>query len=327
MEYIPPGFTPNHRRGDSIFAHLIGASKDGDFPYTKTALERRPQDQVPDDLHSNANFWFYLTHMMRGMLKSDYAAQQVVRLYRQQPNLFLPDEVVKLSVYKVQKQLESVFGKGNVPKHQRYAEAWFRNSKLLLAWDSDIRNVYEGVTTEAEVRARIVNKRRYHLPPREQGFFCFKAKMCSLLTYFLMDARLIPRIRMSPPIDFHHMRAMIGTGIIPLPHGRYAPRAIERLADQVGRRYLDRNYEMDPVHFADLLFVLSREGCARAVSVEDPDWSDPKLQTQYRRSCGRCPVEHKCNDTALQESYYAKGESKQRVIHVVPRPRPPSRLR
>jgi hypothetical protein len=283
MEYIPRGFSPNHRRGNSIFAHLIGASKDGDFPYTKSALERRPQDQVPPSLRRNANFWFYLCHLMRGMLKSDYAAQKVVVLYYKRPNLFIPEEVVRLSVYKIQKELEGVFGKGNVPKHQRYAEAWFRNSKLLLAWGGDIRTVYEGVTTEREVRDRVVNKRKYKLPPKEQGFFCFKEKMCSLLTYFLMDAGLIGSISMSPPIDFHHMRAMIGTGIIPLRHGRYSPRAVERLADQVGRRYLDHFPEMDPVRFADLLFVLSREGCARAVSVEDPDWHDEKVLDQYRR--------------------------------------------
>lgn len=177
------------------------------------------------------------------------------------------------------------------------------------------------------MRQRVVNKRNYTLPPTKQGFFCFQAKMCSLLTYFLMDAGLIERVSMSPPIDFHHMRAMIGTGIIPLSPGRYSPRAVERLADLVGRRYLDRFHEMDPVHFADLLFVLSREGCARAVSTENPNWENQKLVSQYRRSCGRCPVEHTCHDTTLQESYYTKGEVRQRVIHVIPRPKPPRSLR
>ncbi len=301
MEYIPSGFTPDYRRAYSVFAHLIGARHEQNFPYTTEALARRPQEQVPPELRANPNFLFYLTHMMRGMLTSDYAARQVVQLWRRRPDLFDPKAVTKLSESKVQYQLEQVFER--VPKHQRYAEAWFRNSRLLLAWGGDIRNVYHEVTTEAEVRARVVNKRRYHLPPREQGFFCFQAKMCSLLTYFLMSEDHIPHISMSPPIDFHHMRAMVGTRIIPLPPGRYQPRAVERLADQVGRRYLDRFVEMNPVDFADLLFILSREGCSRAVKEESPDWSDERVLSQYHRTCGRCPIERHCTHTALQESY------------------------
>lgn len=324
MEYIPNGFKPNHRRADSIFAYLIGAHEDGDFPYTSETLARRPQDQVPKELWSNANFWFYLTHMMRGRLESHSAAAKVVKLYERRPDLFDPESAALLSESKIHYQLEKEFG--TLKKHQYHARAWYRNSKLLLAWGGNILNVYSDVTTEEEVRARVVNKRKYSLPPQEQGFFCFQAKMCALLTYFLMGAGLIKRISMSPPMDFHHQRVMIGTGIIPLPEGHYSPKAVERLADQVGRKYLDRNPGMDPVKFADLLFILSRESCFKAVVEPEVDWEDPSVIRKHQESCGRCPIEHKCEQTADWRSYY-RDDKKTRVIAIVPRPRAPKHLR
>lgn len=321
MEYIPPGFTPNYRRAYSVFAYLIGAHNDGEFPYTEAAFARRPQDQLTTEVRQ-PNGLFYTTHMMRGLRDSTRAAQQIVKLHARWPEMFDPAKAARLSESQIQGRLEKCFE--NVPKHQHYAKAWKRNSELLAAWGGDIRNVYEGVTTEAEVRARIVNKQKYHLPPREQGFFGFQAKMCSLLTYFLMAEGHIPRISMSPPIDFHHMRIMVGTRILPLPPGRYSPRAVEKLADRVGRRYLDKHYEMDPVFFADLMFILSRDACARAVKEENPDWSNTKTVARYRRTCGNCPIEDKCHCTVRHESYYTKNEeSSERVIHIVPRPRPP----
>ncbi len=324
VEYIPNGFKPNHRRADSIFAYLIGTYEDGDFPYTSATLTRRPQDQVPKELWANANFWFYLTHMMRGRLESHSAAANVVKLYKRRPDLFDPKLAAQLSEGEIHDQLEKEFG--TLKKRQHHARAWHRNSELLLAWGGDIRNVYDGVTTEEEVRARIVNKRKYSLPPRERGFFCFQAKMCALLTYFLVGAGHIKRISMSPPMDFHHQRVMIGTGIIPLPVGRYYPKAIEQLADQVGRKYLDRNPGMNPVKFADLLFILSREGCFRAVTGTKVNWKDPKTVKKYQEGCGRCPIEHKCEKTADTKSYY-RDDGKTRVIDIVPRPRAPKRLR
>lgn len=315
-------FLTNQDQAERLFSRLIGEYRRQSFPYTEESLNRRPQNQVPPDLAGNANFWFYLSHLMRGMLKSDYAAAQVVRLYRSSPELFDPNYAVTLTATAIDDRLMTVFG--NFPKWQRYGEAWQRNSEILIAWGGNILNVYKGARTEEQIRARIVNKRRYSLPLKERGFYMFQAKMCSLLTIFLMAARLIPTIRVSPPIDFHHMRVMVGTGMIQLKNGRYKPVEVAATGDEVGRRYLDRFQGMHPVKFADLLFVLSREGCKGAVTEQDANWDDPETLKRYQRSCGRCPLEEDCHQTVITGEYYIRdGKKRPRVIQVISRPKPP----
>ena len=316
----------NHGRANRYFARLIGELRKEEFPYTARNMGRRPQEQVPKELWNNANFWFYLCHLMRGMIKSDHAANQAVELYRLNPKLFDPSHAATLTAEEIDKELKRVFS--SVPKWQRYGEAWQRNSEILLAWGGDILNVYKGVRTEAELRKRVVNKRDYNLPLKERGFYMFQVKMCSLLTYFLMCAGLIRTIRMSPPIDFHHMRVMIGTGMIELPSGQYRPEKITELGDQLGRAYLDRFPRMSPVMFADLLFVLSREGCVQAVTEPDPDWEDPEIWRRYQKGCGRCPLEDVCDKTIVTGDYYVRdGNPRSRFITVIPRPNPPARIR
>lgn len=311
----------NQDRAVRLFARLIGEHHREGFPYTPENMAKLPQHQVPSELWSNANFWFYLCHLMRGKLKSDYAAERVVRLYRLAPDLFDPKQAAVMTSEAIDGELKRVFS--SVPKFQQYGEAWQRNSEILLAWGGDIRNVYRGVRTEAAVRERVVNKRDYTLSLKERGLYMFQAKMCSLLTIFLMGARLIPTIRMSPPIDFHHMRVMVGTGMIPLEPGAYRPGQVAAAGDKIGREYLDRFARMHPVKFADLLFVLSREGCVRAVTEPEADWSDPNVLARYRRTCGRCPLEDMCDHTVVTGDYYVRdGEPRPRVISVIPRPKP-----
>lgn len=315
----------NQERAVRIFSRLIVEHQNGEFPYTAGNMAKLPQAQVTVELRGNANFWFYLCHLMRGMIKSDYAATQVVQLYQLVPKLFEPKQAVTMTAEEIDVQLKRVFS--SVPKWQRYGEAWQRNSEILLAWGGDILKVYRGCRTEAEVRARVMNKLKYDLPLKDRGFYMFQEKMCSLLTYFLMVAELIPTVRISPPIDFHHMRVMVGTGMIDLPVGSYRPSQVAAAGDRIGQTYLSRFRRMDPVKFADLLFVLSREGCARAVTEREVDWDDPAVGGRYQRSCGRCPLEDECHRTIVTDDYYVRdGRPRARAIRVIPRPKPPRRF-
>jgi hypothetical protein len=320
----------NQERAIRLFARLIADHRSGEFPYTAENMAKLPQAQVGKELWNNANFWFYLCHLMRGMIKSDYAASQVVQLYHLTPELFDPAQAVKMTEEEINEQLKRVFKLSDaVLRWQRYGQAWRRNSEILLAWGGNILDVYRGCRTEADIRARVMNKLKYGLPLKEQGFYTFQEKMCSLLTYFLMVAGLISTIRTSPPIDFHHMRVMVGTGMIDLPEGSYRPKLVAAAGDRIGRDYLDRFRRMEPVKFADLLFVLSREGCARAVTEADADWDDSAVIGRYQRSCGRCPLEDECHRTVVTDDYYIRdGRSRVRVIQVISRPKPsrPSRL-
>jgi hypothetical protein len=323
MEKVIGKIVTNPRQMNRIFALLHDAYKNSDFPYTKRSIEKLPEVQIPAEQQGLANLWFYLAGLMRGMTKSELTASRVARLYQEDPELFDPHHAATLSAAAITRRLERIFGK--LPPRQLHGKAWQRSSKVLAAWGGDILQVFDGVTTEKEMRNRILNKRQYTLPLKDQGFYGFQRKIAALLAYFLMEARLIPVIQTAPPIDFHHMRVLVGTGIISLENGRHWPGPIERTGDYLTREYLKRFPGMHPVEFARLLFILSREACALAVTDPDADWSDPKILGRYQRSCGRCPVERYCGQTAISESYYPKGEgngSKLRVIEVIDRPKP-----
>ena len=315
----------NWRRVKSNFALLIPAHREGAFPYLPAYLDRVPHRMVDPHLLPNwtANDWFYVTHLLRGRVQSHMATAKAIKLRAAHPELFDPKRAMHLSAAEIDELLKQVFG--TVPARQLYGEAWRRNSEILLAWGGDILAVYDGVTTEAEVRARVMNKGKDHLPLVERGFYMFQEKMCALLTINLMRAGFIPRISMSFPVDFHHMRVLIGTGMITLGNGSYRSDSIMLVGDRIGRKYLDRFPGMDPVTFSELLFVLSREGCVRAVTDPDADWDDPLVLGRYERGCGRCPLKQRCHQTVVASDYYVQdGRKGARCITVIPRPKPPT---
>lgn len=319
----------NWKRVKGNFALLIPVHREETFPYLSNYLERVPHRMVNPKLLPDwtANDWFYVTHLLRGKVQSHMATAKAIELRKTHPELFDPKQAMHFSAEEIDEVLKQVFG--SVPPRQLYGEAWRRNSEILLhGWGGDIRNVYDSVTTEEEVRARVVNKENYKLPFKERGFYMFQAKMTALLTINLMRAGFIPRISMSFPVDFHHMRALIGTGMITLPNGSYRPDSIEAAGDRIGREYLDRFPEMDPVTFSEFLFVLSREGCVRAITDPEVDWNDPEVIGRYERGCGRCPLEHRCEQTVVTGDYYVRDRRKgPRLITVIPRPKPPARIR
>lgn len=317
----------NWKRVYGNFALLRTAYEEGTFPYQPEHLAKVPHHmvdlaKVPD---LSANDVFYITHLLRGKVQSHMATAGAIALREKHPELFSPKKVVTFSAAAIDRRLERVFG--TVPPRQRYGEAWQRNSEILLAWGGDILGVYEGLTTEAEVRGRVMNKGDVTLPLKERGFYMFREKMCALLTINLMQAGFIPRMSMVFPVDFHHMRALIGTGMIRLVDGSYDPKPIMAAGDAIGRAYLDRFPIVDPVRFSELLFVLSREGCARAINEPGTDWMDPMTVSRYRRSCALCPLAFCCDQTVLTRDYYPEGKGIRRRITVVPRPKPPRAFR
>ncbi len=318
---------PNWKRVYGNFALLWPAYRAGEFPYLPEHLSRVPHrmvspEQMPD---WTANDWFFLTHLLRGKVESHMATGRAIALRQRRPELFDPERAIRLTVRGIDYRLKQVFG--TVPAAQRYGEAWRRNAEILLAWGGDIRTVFRDVATEAEVRARVMNKEKYDLPLIERGFYGFQAKMTALLAINLMRGGFIHRISMSFPVDFHHMRAILGTGMIQVPNGQYRPSVVEAVCDRIGRAYLDRFPDVDPVEFSELLFVLSRAGCKWAVAEPNPDWDDPRVLGRYLKSCGRCPLEDRCQQTVSSDGYYVRDGSKgERVLNVIDRPKPPRRV-
>ncbi|QQR78388.1 MAG: hypothetical protein IPJ68_04910 [Candidatus Moraniibacteriota bacterium] len=317
----------NWKRVYGNFALLLDAYRRQEFPYQPEHLARVPHHMV--DVQAlpdwTANDWFYTTHLLRGKVQSHMATARAIELRAKHPELFDPYEAAKFSAAEIDRRLEQVFG--TVPPQQHYGEAWRRNSEILIAWGGDILAVYEGLTTEVEVRDRVMNKGDDTLPLRERGFYGFQEKMCALLTINLMQAGFIRRISMSFPVDFHHTRVLIGTGMFKLENGSYNPKSIMAAGDAIGRAYLDRFPGVDPVKFSELLFILSREGCRWANNEPETDWKDPATINRFRRSCAPCPLAFRCDQTVLTRDYYPEGKGSPRRITVVSRPKPPRSFR
>lgn len=312
----------NYRRASFVFTRLLAAYQERRFPYTEENLARLPQRRIPMEFRGEANFYFYLCHFMRGRIKSDYAVWRMVEMRQKRPELFDPRHVMTLSPEEMEAALVSFFGP--LPPSQRYGEAWYRNSQILAEWGGDVLAFFKGVDTPDELRKRVVNKKNYELPLKEQGVFMFQEKLCAMLAYFLMDAGLVPLLRISPPVDFHHLRVMLGTGMLVVGESFRRPRTLSLYGLRMAERYLAEHPEVHPVEFADLLWMLSGYGCVRAVSEPEPDWDAPKVQRRYAKSCGACPVERQCDSLVVASAYYRRGEEARaaREIHVIHRPTP-----
>lgn len=309
----------NSIQADRVFERLVMAYQSRKWPYTQANIDRR--HRIP---HHMANFYFYLCHFMCGAVPGDDAVVHTLLLYQRSPELFDPYYVITLSPEVIESRFEKILGTLPVSKH--YGTAWFHNSEILVAWGGRILNVFRGVHSADQLRARIANKKNRTLPPKEQGFFGFQDKLCAKLAYLLMDAKLIPAIRISPPIDFCHLQIVLGTEMILADSSIRQPSLFSVAGLKLAEQFLRRRHRLNPVEFADMLSILSQEGCAQSVKGGDvPDWDDPKTHRRFERSCGRCPVEWDCRHSITAESYPAQngGTRKTHFIVVTPRPKPP----
>ncbi len=326
----------DHDQARRVFDVLVQTHRKHQYPYN---IARLPQDSIPKLLRRDplrhAQFIFFLCHFMRGTLDSAIVTRQLIALWYRYPWMFQPEEVVRHSQEEIGRFLASV-----VNYHlSEIAAFWLENAhRLLNRYRGDPRAIYKGVKTYKEVLRRVVYKRPLsskttrELFMIERGFLGFQGKMTSMLTYFLMDARIIKKIEGVPPaVDFHLLRVMVGNQILVVP--------IELLAagvryDQLYKhgveavmRYM-RETGVDAVTLGDALWILSTELCASAPG----NWSlgrskgrpqkgvrkappravvlDPhnyKHVVAYERTCHHCPARHTCTLNSPSGPYYEMG--------------------
>lgn len=326
-------------RAEIICGQLLAARARGQYPYSRAPL---PQTQIPevitrDDL-VHSRFLFGTCHYMRGTIKSYYAFKILIQLFLKEPRLFDPFEASQMELSVIRKHLHEM-----IPyQSNQIGFSWLENAKRLAEhWDGDPRNIFLGVEKSDEMYGRITNKKVKGKRPDgdnspQWGFLGFQKKMASMLAYFLMDARLIHDIIVSPPVDFHLTRVMIATGILKVDleaETKYRYEHLSPLGIEVLEQYC-HSHQVRMVELADAMWILSGVLCARAPGNESEgrskgkdrntkptpaiiDWHSGETINRYARSCGTCPVESHCSINVLSGVYYEDG-----AFCMLPRERP-----
>lgn len=321
----------NQEAAFTVFSTLLKTYRRHRFPYTQENLRKLPQRLIPMDEFEPvtlANFLFFSCLFMRGAIPSAQAIGKLVGLWRTEPALFNPHHAATLTPEAVDAKLTACFGR-KLPEEHGYGKGWVKNSQILvLFWKGNVLEVFRGVKDGATLRKRMMNRKNERLPLAKQGFFGFQEKMAAMLAYFLGDAGLIKPLRISPPIDFHGLRVILGTEGLQIQGevAKDATRILSRIGTKLGEEYLLAHPRVNPLHFADVLWMLSKYGCRPlSYTMRDPHWqTDPKGVERYGQGCGSCPVESRCKHYLLPGRHYVRGKRAQveTRIHLIPRPKP-----
>lgn len=323
--------TTDHTQAFGVFSTLLRTYRRNQFPYTLENLARLPQRLIPMEEFGPielANFLFFSCLFMRGAIPSSQAIERLVSLWRAEPLLFDPHHAATLTPQHVDLKLTTCFGR-ELPEEHGYGKGWVKNSQILvLFWKGSVLQVFKGVRDGVTLRKRMMNRKNERLPLEKQGFFGFQEKMAAMLAYFLGDAGLIKPLRISPPIDFHGLRVILGTEGL-LIHGavaKDATRILSRIGTKLGEEYLEAHPRTNPLHFANVLWMLSKYGCRPlSYTMRDPNWQESTRGIErYQQGCGSCPVERHCKHYLLPGRHYVRGKRAQveTRIHLIPRPKP-----
>lgn len=323
-----------------VFDKILDLYKRGAYPYTLPAAEL-PQNRIPDELKedklAHARFLFYVCHHMRGMVRSITAFEQHLKMREEHPWMYVPEEASARSEEEILAALDGYLRVGA----KVTARFWKENSERLQWWGGDPRNLFDGVRNFKTLTDRVCNKKKLVNGFHMNGFLGFQEKMASMLAYFLAEAELVPTFSFPPPIDFHHMRMAMATGVIRKHKSykktlRYTEDVVKPVRD-VSAAYCRERGE-DSILFANALWLYSLILCAQSPinsdENEDNDHNKNKRDHgmftelprnrvlprakwwgRYMASCGSCPMQTECSFGIPARPYYLKGM-------LIPRPRP-----
>lgn len=286
-------------------------------------------EAIRQDPVQMARFWFWSCMFMRGRIKSKHAITRLARLYTQEaaagrPDLLDPD----VGRYLRPDYINQVLAKYAL---SRYGSGWVRNAELLVGqYGGNPTRIFDGLISSGNPFEAACRRLCNRPGSVGGGFWGFQKKMASMLIYYLEVAQLIDPFPFPPPVDFHHVRIALSTGIIDL-HGHVLQTVDELeygLLDDLRRVYLVISQESGTptVMLAQAIWLLSSYLCtetpgnaltergaydARQTKLiyQLPDWSkaSPAAINSYLRSCGTCPLEHLCQLWVPSGQWYDHG--------------------
>lgn len=196
------------------------------------------------------------------------------------------------------------------------APGLIHNMQFLDArFGGDIRNAYADTDDFDEIVLRLKNSPHQADPSKYdqafgKGLYGFQEKMISMLTYYLIEADILPPFDYPPPIDQHLARLGAGTGSIRIV-GEFKDKNImnETLLG-VGRDLyydLSLKHGINPNHIAQALWlmgskncsmspetfanVISKDGRSSVIEAYEPKYHKSGFDTiAYYRTCGGCPL-------------------------------------
>lgn len=318
---------PHFDRLDEIVGTLLEARSNNEFPYTLDAAnlpqdERNMPPELPRGGREHANFLWATCYYMRGGIKSTAAFAGLSSLYRDEPGLFDPHNAQHDDPERVTTLLTEY---GLAFSAKMIGGAWVENARRMVEhYDGDPRRIFDDASLYKQVLMRVKNR------GKGNGFIGFQEKMVSMITYYLMDAELIPYFDFPLPVDFHVLRVSAANEIItfentPDDGNIYHENTLAMLRGM----YHDYSvtHGVSQLDVCNAVWSLSsaicgsqpgnimlepgdrnnRDGRSTHIIPLPIDLSDPRQQTMYDRSCGLCPLEQSCAHNMPSKEYYVRG--------------------
>ncbi len=333
---------------NDVYDVLINLHKQKKPPFD---IAIRPQD--PEYLPRNLNletrqhalFLFYACLYMRGRIKSHQAFERLKILHEEYPELFDPKEIQRDRFYYEDELYVFLQKAGLKVDAISTARGWIHNSiEIYDYWDSDPRKLFDclnEIDRQSPEAFELVCKNIIRSSKRKnkerRGFYGFRHKMVSMLSYFLEDAKIILPYLFPSPVDFHVLRINIMQNILNtngldkkgIPVGKFLPSARELTSEYSIKR------NIKPVFLADSLWIYSRDMCSNNLNAarfkikekgkgrkteiliaNKIKWTAKKI-SKYYEFCGGCPLKENCLKFMSSKGYYASGHA-QTVEQLVP---------
>lgn len=324
----------DYSRAREVFTLMLERYRSRRYPF-QNMEEDLPQHMVLPEIAADplrlARHLFFSCHYMRGTVISSHAFRVLNELQCEYPWLFTDEILILTSSNEVGEAL------GTKIKWQQEAigRAWLENARTLhREWRGDPRNIFKEVKTKGALYRRVMGQKyRSKVSNRYTGFIGFQEKMTSMLAYFLEATGLIEPNPLSAPIDFHHFRVYLATGMIVLTVSEVRYEKVKQFGIQLAER-LQRDFGLTQVEYGDIIWLWSLRSCRRSphnrttqivesgsdrlvCRVVPVEWTASQIEA-HNRTCGRCYIADYCRFGIPAGIYYNSG-----VFRLIPRPLPP----
>jgi len=271
----------------------------------------------------HAHFLWNACFLMRGGIKSEVAIRALGRMYDDCPHLFLSQNIASLNDGDVEGTIREELQKHNLGfQSTLISKHWPWNlRKLHRFWGSDPRNLFRRSNGYEELCSIIIAPHRKD-PNNASGFYGFRHKMVSMLTYFCVHAGMVDVFTHPVPVDFHVLRILTAHGILVSedirPDNSVSVEPLQEAARTVTVWYV-KEYQADPIQLCDALWLFSSNMCSlhtgNKSEIGDRNgskteihpfvhvWSHNHEQT-FLDTCRYCQIRRTCNLNVPSAPYY-----------------------
>ncbi len=320
---------PHFDKLDATVETLLEARSNNEFPYGLDSAnlpqdERNMPSELPRGGREHANFLWATCYYMRGGIKSTAAFAALSDIYRDEPSLFDPLIAETEDPIRVTELLQS---NGLAFNATGIGNAWVENARRMAdLYDGDPRNLFQDAKRYEDVLHKVKNSKK------GRGFIGFQEKMVSMITYYLMDADLIPYFDFPLPVDFHVLRVSAANEIITFEN---VPEDSDIYSEQTLATLRNMYHDYSVTHGVSQLDVCNavwslssaicgsqpgnimlepnkgegRKGRSTHIIPLPIDLNSPQQLAMYERSCGLCPLEQSCEKNMPSKEYYVRGRA------------------